>query len=126
MEELKDVLDFFKDNRSRLDIRKTPETYIKPSSSPEEVQEWLKAKEFDVVYVFYCLVGVRLINDSLKNSVQKRLKGMTGAEVFKLKKGELEKHFGKEEGHRLDSQLTLQRKASGVSDAFVDFRFRET
>lgn len=39
---------------------------------------------------------------------------MTGAEVFKLKKNELEKYFGKEEGHRLDSQLTLQRKASGV------------
>lgn len=44
---------------------------------------------------------------------------MTGAEVFKLKKAELEKYFGKEEGHRLDSQLTLQRKASGVSARFI-------
>lgn len=51
VEELKDVLDIFQNNRAKLDIRKTPETYIKPSSTPKEVQEWLKSKEFDIVYV---------------------------------------------------------------------------
>lgn len=39
---------------------------------------------------------------------------MSGEELFKLKKADLEKYCGKEEGHRLDSQLTLQRKTSGV------------
>jgi hypothetical protein len=48
------------------------------------------------------------------NRIQKRLNGMSGEELFKLKKGDLEKYCGKEEGHRLDSQLTLQRRASGV------------
>ena len=46
--------------------------------------------------------------------IQKRLNGLSGQELFKLKKADLEKYCGKEEGQRLDSQLTLQRKASGV------------
>lgn len=51
VEELKDVLDIFHGNRNKLDIRKTPETYIRPGSTPREVQEWLKSKEFDIVCV---------------------------------------------------------------------------
>lgn len=47
--------------------------------------------------------------------VQKRFNGMSGEELFQLKKADLIKYCGKEEGHRLDSQLTLQRKHSGVS-----------
>jgi hypothetical protein len=43
---------------------------------------------------------------------------MSGEELFKLKKADLEKYCGKEEGHRLDSQLTLQRRASGVFTVF--------
>ena len=39
---------------------------------------------------------------------------MSGEELFQLKKADLIKYCGKEEGHRLDSQLTLQRKHSGV------------
>lgn len=49
VEELKDMLEIFHSRRNRLDIRKTPETYISPESSPAEVQAWLKAKEFDIV-----------------------------------------------------------------------------
>lgn len=94
VEELKDVLEIFHARRNNLDIRKTPETYISPKSTPGEVREWLKSKEFDVV-------------------VQKRFNGMSGEELFQLKKADLIKYCGKEEGHRLDSQLTLQRKHSG-------------
>ena len=42
------------------------------------------------------------------------MNGMSGEELFQLKKADLIKYCGKEEGHRLDSQLTLQRKHSGV------------
>ncbi|XP_057374617.1 epidermal growth factor receptor kinase substrate 8-like [Daphnia carinata] len=94
VEELKHLLDIYQPEKSKLDIRKTPETYITLKSTPDEVRNWLKAKEFDIV-------------------IQKRLNGMSGEELFKLKKADLEKYCGKEEGRRLDSQLTLQRKASG-------------
>ena len=49
VEELKDVLEIFHARGSNLDIRKTPETYISPKSTPDEVREWLKSKEFDIV-----------------------------------------------------------------------------
>jgi hypothetical protein len=45
---------------------------------------------------------------------------MTGNEIFSLTKSQLEKHCGKDEGHRLDSQLTIQRNISGVSDIFSE------
>ncbi|XP_046459343.1 epidermal growth factor receptor kinase substrate 8-like isoform X1 [Daphnia pulex] len=94
VEELKNLLDIYQPEKNKLDIRKTPEMYITLKSTPDEVRDWLKAKEFDIV-------------------IQKRLNGMSGEELFKLKKADLEKYCGKEEGHRLDSQLTLQRRASG-------------
>lgn len=49
VEELKNLLDIYQPEKSKLDIRKTPETYITPKSSPNEVRDWLKSKEFDVV-----------------------------------------------------------------------------
>ena len=49
VDELKDVLDIFHSRNRKLDIRKTPEVYITTQSSPEEVQTWLKSKEFDIV-----------------------------------------------------------------------------
>ena len=51
VEELKTLLDIYQPEKSKLDIRKTPETYITLKSSPEEVRDWLKSKEFDIVYV---------------------------------------------------------------------------
>lgn len=52
--ELKNLLDIYhQETTNRLGIRKTPETYINTKSSPEEVCEWLKSKEFDIVYVFH-------------------------------------------------------------------------
>lgn len=53
--------------------------------------------------------------------VQKRMNGMGGAELFKLKKPELEKYCGKEEGARLASQLTLQRNHAGVNISIIKF-----
>ena len=50
--------------------------------------------------------------------IQKKLNGMSGRELFRLKKSDLEKYCGKEEGHRLDSQLTLQRTNAGVCAFF--------
>jgi len=47
--------------------------------------------------------------------MRKQLHGMTGNELFSLTKSQLEKHCGKEEGQRLDSQITVQRNVSGVS-----------
>jgi DNA-dependent RNA polymerase auxiliary subunit epsilon len=51
VEELKNLLDIYQPEKSKLDIRKTPETYITLKSTPDEVRDWLKAKEFDIVYV---------------------------------------------------------------------------
>lgn len=51
VEELKNLLDIYQPEKSKLDIRKTPETYITLKSTPDEVRGWLKAKEFDIVYV---------------------------------------------------------------------------
>lgn len=40
---------------------------------------------------------------------------MTGNEIFALTRAQLETYCGREEGHRLDSQITIQRSVSGVS-----------
>jgi epidermal growth factor receptor kinase substrate 8 len=53
----------------------------------------------------------------------KQLHGMTGNELFSLTKSQLEKHCGKDEGRRLDSQLTIQRNVSGVSEIFTEFSY---
>ena len=49
VQELKDVLDIFSERRIKPEIRKTPEVFFDRSSTPGEVQEWLKSKEFDRV-----------------------------------------------------------------------------
>jgi hypothetical protein len=48
-----------------------------------------------------------------------QLNGVSGGELFSLSKPQLEKCCGKEEGHRLDSQLNVQRSISGVSANLV-------
>lgn len=49
VDELKDVLDLFNTRKRTLDIRKTPEVFITSRSDPEEIRNWLKSKEFDIV-----------------------------------------------------------------------------
>jgi hypothetical protein len=51
--------------------------------------------------------------------IRKQLNGVTGNELFSLTKSQLVKYCGKDEGHRLDSQLTVQRNVSGVSTNLV-------
>jgi hypothetical protein len=40
------VLDIFNKREKHLEILKTPEVFITTSSSPKEVQKWLKEKQF--------------------------------------------------------------------------------
>jgi len=77
-----------------LQIVKTPEVFISQRSNPDEVENWLAAKGFSA-------------------KICKQLHGVSGGELFSLTKSQLEKHCGKDEGHRLDSQLNVQRSISG-------------
>jgi hypothetical protein len=94
-EELKNVLTLFREKR-KIEIQKTPEVYINQHSSVDEVQEWLGAKGFS-------------------DRIRKQLNNLDGSELFKLKKAQLEAYCGKEEGRRLDSQITISRNTTGVS-----------
>ncbi|CAG2053462.1 unnamed protein product [Timema podura] len=93
-EELKAVLTMFREKRPNVEILTTPKVYINQDSSPDEVQKWLQAKSFS-------------------QNVQNKLKGVTGNEIFLLKKEDLEKYCGSTEGRRLHSQITIQRNVSG-------------
>lgn len=95
-EELKNVLTLFRERKRNWDVHKTPEVFITQKSSPAEVQNWLEAKGFS-------------------ESVIKRLHGLTGNEIFALKRETLEQYCGVEDGKRLASQITIQRNISGVS-----------
>ena len=60
VEELKNLLDIYQPEKSKLDIRKTPETYITLKSTPDEVRDWLKSKEFDIVYVHQLCIYIEI------------------------------------------------------------------
>lgn len=93
-EELKNVLTLFREKR-KIEIQKTPEVYINQHSSVEEVQEWMKVKGFS-------------------ERIRKQMKNMNGNELFSLNRAQLEANCGKEEGRRLDSQITISRSTTGV------------
>ncbi|XP_060516021.1 epidermal growth factor receptor kinase substrate 8-like isoform X2 [Cylas formicarius] len=96
-EELASVLTLVRDRekqRAVLDIKSTPEMYINQKSSSKDVQEWLKAKEFD-------------------ENICAKFKGLSGYHLFDMQKFELEKICGAKEGHRLYSQLLVQKSVSG-------------
>ncbi|XP_063703430.1 epidermal growth factor receptor kinase substrate 8-like protein 1 isoform X2 [Culicoides brevitarsis] len=92
--ELKEVLTLFREKKRNIEIIRTPDIYITQTSNPEEVQNWLREKCFS-------------------ENAMKRLKGLTGNELFALKKETLEEYCGTEEGKRLASQITIQRNVSG-------------
>ncbi|XP_065569111.1 epidermal growth factor receptor kinase substrate 8-like isoform X2 [Artemia franciscana] len=81
-------------DRKKLHVKKTPEVFISKYSTPEEVQEWLEAKEFGT-------------------EIRKKLRTFNGDSLFQLRKEQCEKKFGKE-GSRLFSQITLQRKINNI------------
>jgi len=91
-EELKHVLSYYKEEKQKkkLDILHTPDIFIDQRSTVREVQSWLKAKQFS-------------------SRVIKYLEGMNGRQVLGMHREALEAAFGKEEGSRLDSQITLSR-----------------
>ena len=94
--ELKNVLALFRENRRNWDAVKTPEIFIQQTSNPAQVQQWLTAKGFS-------------------DNVTTKLHGLSGNELFALKRATLEDYCGVEEGKRLSSQITIQRNVSGVS-----------
>ena len=70
--------------------------YLSQESTEEDVQKWLMTKGFS-------------------ERVQQALQGQTGLSLFTLKQEEFIEFFGKEEGTRLDSQLTVQKNLCGYS-----------
>lgn len=95
-DELKEVLTLFRNaKRPIYDVTKTPEIFIQQSSTPKEVENWLKAKNFN-------------------DKTVKRLHGLSGNQLFSLKRQTMEEYCGAEEGKRLNSQVLLQRNVSGV------------
>ena len=45
-EELKNVLDLYREKEKHLDIKTTPEVFITQKSTPTEVRGWLRQKKF--------------------------------------------------------------------------------
>ena len=45
-EELKSVLEIYRDKQEKLNILTTPDIYITQNSTPMEVRNWLQAKHF--------------------------------------------------------------------------------
>ena len=95
--ELKEVLALFRDKKPITEIVKTLDSFITQTSSPTEVQEWLKTKGFS-------------------ENAQNKVKGLTGTELFALKREALESYCGPKERKRLNSQITVQRNVSGVKN----------
>ncbi|KYB29689.1 Epidermal growth factor receptor kinase substrate 8-like Protein [Tribolium castaneum] len=81
-------------HKTHIEIRQTPEVYINQKSNPEEVQNWLKIKDFD-------------------SQICAKFKGLAGHNLFDLHKSQLEKVCGAKEGARLYSQLNIQKSVSG-------------
>ncbi|GAB6031637.1 hypothetical protein CHUAL_009397 [Chamberlinius hualienensis] len=73
---------------------KLPPMFINEDSTPADLQTFLKAKGFD-------------------ENIRKTFVDIGGKEAFILKRDQLEKYCGKEEGARLASQLTLQKSLCG-------------
>ena len=44
--ELKGVLEEFRKRKPHIEVQKTPDVYVDNRSTPNEVQEWLKMKNF--------------------------------------------------------------------------------
>lgn len=95
-DELKAIFQLMNEQKRKdMDIKTTPEVFITAGSKDQEVQEWLKAKNFP-------------------EEICKGLKGKNGREMFKIAQQPNEL-FNSSEGKRLQSQLKLQMSVCGVS-----------
>nr|CAH7740112.1 unnamed protein product [Callosobruchus chinensis] len=94
-EELNGVLHYIRkrEGHKNIIIKQTPESYISQKSNPKEVQEWLQKKAFD-------------------KSIRDKFKGVAGYQMFDMKKPELERICGKDEGCRLYSQLLVMKSVT--------------
>lgn len=97
-DELNFVLAMVRDQKqkSHIEVRQTPEVYINQKSNPGEIQNWLKAKDFN-------------------SQICAKFKGLAGNNLFDFTRNQLEKICGQSEGKRLYSQLNIQKSVSGVS-----------
>lgn len=93
-QELKSVLNQFRDKKRVIEVVKTPECFVDQQSTSEEVQAWLSVKGFS-------------------EKICKQFNGISGSDLFSLTKEELEQHCGPIDGKRLHGQITLSRNASG-------------
>lgn len=89
-----------KKHKSHIAVRQTPEVYINQKSQANEVQSWLKAKDFD-------------------SQICAKFKAVGGNNLFDFTKHQLEKICGPNEGARLYSQLSIQKSVSGVSKMYL-------
>lgn len=102
-EELNSVLTLMREKqkiRPALDIKATPETYIDEKSNPKQVQDWLKAKDFNEV-------------------ICNKFKGVNGYQLLIMTKEDLAKVCGEKTGGRMYSFLLVQRSVSKVSKYYI-------
>ena len=97
-EELANVLSLYREKEKHLEIKTTPDVYIMQGSTPTEVRNWLKAKQFS-------------------SRVLEQLAGYNGGKLFSMTRKELVAAFGKSEGGRLYSQITISRNTNGFKTA---------
>lgn len=93
-DELSVVLSLVKD-KPRFLIRQTPEVFISQKSSAQEVQNWLRAKEFSP-------------------EICAGLRKYSGYALMSLQRDQIDRICGPEEGKRLHSQISIQKSVSGV------------
>ena len=89
----------FKENTKKKLVQ-----YITPTSTPEDVRNFLESKGFSPRTVF-------------------TFGELTGKQLFTLIKDDFEKYCGKDEGSRLDSQIRVQKSICGVSIDWENFGF---
>ncbi|KAL1492771.1 hypothetical protein ABEB36_010970 [Hypothenemus hampei] len=80
--------------RPGIDIRATPECFINQNSNQKEVQDWLKAKDFD-------------------ETICNKFRGLSGYQLLAMTKADLEKVCGPKIGSKMNSFLLVQKSVSG-------------
>ncbi|CAG0887477.1 unnamed protein product [Darwinula stevensoni] len=98
IDELKEAFKTLRIRQKKLDVVQTPPVFITENSSANEVQDWLKQK-------------------LLPPQICEKLKGMDGKKLFRLTKEVCEKHFGRDEGSRLYSYITLSKNETKFNTA---------
>jgi hypothetical protein len=137
-DELKSVLDLFREKDKHLEIQKTPNVYITQSSTPHEVRNWLKRKQFgqrsvgvqiwvpffQMIFYLTGITGksysafVSASHTSIYISrVLEQLNAFNGLKLFKMTKKDCIAAFGKDEGTRLFSQITVSRNTADYKTA---------